>query len=120
MHECVNIEISVDDRIDMPITLMRNYLDHTSINVVMPAPANKIQHSNTSIPVYHRATMTASSLNKALTVHEKGLHSSFFLDFKLSQSRQAINMPDTQQLDADCPIFHQCKITRSVTIPGSA
>ena len=64
--------------------------------------------------------MKASSSNQALTVHEKGLHSSFHLDYKLSQSGQAINMPDIQQLDLDCPICLQCKITKSIPDRGGS
>ena len=67
----------------MTITLVRNYLDCVSIKIIMPAYANDVQHNNTPITACHRETMTASSLNKALTVHEKGFHSSFFLDFNL-------------------------------------
>ena len=62
--------------------------------------------------------MKASSLNQALRVHEKGSHSSFYLDHKLSQSGQAMSMPTIQQLDLDCPICHQCKITKSIPDPG--
>ena len=62
--------------------------------------------------------MMASSLNQALTVPEKGLHSSFHLDYNLSQSRQDINMPAIQQLDLDCPICLQHKVTKSIPDPG--
>ena len=84
MRECVKIDLSVDDRINMPVTLVINYLDHVSIKILMTASTNEIQHSNMPILACHRAKMIASSLNKALTVHEKTLHSSFFLHFKLS------------------------------------
>ena len=120
MHECVNIDRTVNDRINMHIKLVRTRLDHGSLNIVALSSSNEIHHRNEPIPEWHRATMTASLLNKALPVHEKELHYSFFLDFKLSQSGQAMSITNMQQLDTYCPICNQCKITRSVTAPGGA
>ena len=62
--------------------------------------------------------MNDTMLNYALTVHEKGMHSSFFLDCKLSQSGQGMGMPIFTQLDIDFPMCHKCKINKIVTSPG--
>ena len=44
-------------------------------------------------PECHRAVMNDATLNHALMAHGKGLHSSFFLDCKLSKSGQGVGMP---------------------------
>ena len=57
-------------------------------------------------------------LNSALKVYAKGLYSSFFLDYKLSQSGQVVRMPLFLQLDTEYPACHKHKIIKTVPSPG--
>ena len=63
VNECTTIGLAEKDRASAPITLVRNYLDFVSIKIIVYVPADEIQNNNTPIPVCHRTTMTASSLN---------------------------------------------------------
>ena len=119
MNECVAIDLEDKDQVNIPVSLIKNTLDYVRVKIIKSfsaddLPNNKIEH----IPIYLRATMIASSLNQDLTVHEKGLHSSFHLDYNLSQPRQDVNMFAIQQLDLDCPICLQHKATKSIPDPG--
>ena len=121
MNECVTIDLEDKDQVNIPVSLIRNTLDYVRVKIIKPSSSDALLNNyHDPIPVCLRATMTASSLNQALTVHEKGLHSSFYLDHRLSQSGKAINMPAIQQLDLDCPICLQCQLTKSIPDPGGS
>ena len=67
-----------------------------------------------------RHSVKATSLNQALTVHEKCLHSLFHLEFKVLQPDQAIDMSVFPHLYIDCPVCHKYKITKTSPSPVSS
>ena len=93
MNEQVIINLEDADQVILSVSLIKNTLDYVRVTIVQTSSDDDLTNINIDpILVCHRVTMKASSLNQALTIHEKGLHSSFYLDYKLSQLGQAIHM----------------------------
>ena len=115
MHNKVKITLDSWEIID---------LDHAKIKIISPGSlaAHSESHKIDQMVCVatHRARMNEVTLNDALTVHEKGLHSSFQSYFLLSRSGQAINMPLFPKLDLDCPTCHACKINKTTPAPGGS
>ena len=87
MNQRVTIDLEDTDKVIIPVSLIKNTLDYARVTIIQPSSDNDLPNINIDpIPVCLCATMTASSLNQALTMHEKGLHSSFYLDY-LDQDR---------------------------------
>ena len=109
---CNSIEIVLDDNknIIMLISLIKK-LDHINIKIILPSDKinNDLLH-----PECHCAILNDTVLSNALTSHEKGLHSSFFLDYKLCRLGKAIHMPIFPLLDIDCPVCHMRKINKTI------
>ena len=99
-HNHIEICFNKSTNFIIPIFLIKNYLDHVNISIILPS--NKL-HANMLCPEFHLVSLTSTSLNHVLTVHEKDLHSLFYLDHKLSRSGQAINIPVFPLLDIKCP-----------------
>ena len=81
MNEHVTIELEDADQVIIHVSLIKNTLYYVRVTIIQPSSDDDLPNINIDpIPVCLRATMKASSLNQALTIHEEGLHSSFYLD----------------------------------------
>ena len=90
------------------------------MQIIPPYELHNTNNVSLYAPEFHRVILNDPTLNNALTVHEKGLHYSFFLDYTLSQSSQGVGMPIFPQLGIDCPTCHKCKINKTVPSTGGA
>ena len=61
--------------------------------------------------------LNEATLSIALKSHKRRLHLPFLNDFLLSQSVQALNIPTFPRPSIDCPIFHACKINKTLSSP---
>ena len=118
MRDRVQTDINEFTNIIIPITLIKNYLDCISVQIMSPSESCNINNISLCAPECRRIVLNDATLSNALIVHEKGLHCSFFLDYKLSQSGQGAGMPIFPQLDIYCPTCHKHKITKTVTSLG--
>jgi len=60
------------------------------------------------------------TLNYTLTVHKKGLHSSFHLDYLLLRLDHTLNMLVFSKLDIDCSIYNAYETIKIVPSPGGS
>lgn len=123
MHEYLEFHLDNGQIANIPITLINNSLDYVTLKIIPPQSYdanNELNDQVDVIPESNLVRLTEITMNHALTVHEKGLHSSFSSDYQLSKSGQALNMPKFPQLSIDCPICHAYKINKSIPSPGGA
>jgi len=60
------------------------------------------------------------TLNYTLTVHKKGLHSSFHLDYLLLRLDHTLNMLVFSKLDIDCSIYNAYETIKIVPSSGGS
>ena len=90
MHNKVKITLGSGEIIGIPISVVLNHLDCATIKIISPGSLTVHSESHRIDQMVcmatHRVRMNEVTLNNALTVHEKGLHSSFQSDVLLSRS----------------------------------
>ena len=77
-----SFNVDIDDSVNMKIriSLIRFFLDCISVNSIPPSDSYDITNLSQCKPECNRIALNYTSLNNPLTVHEKGLYPSFFLD----------------------------------------
>ena len=124
MYNKVKITLDSDKVIDITILVVLIHLYYAKINFISSS-GHKSHSESHRIDQYvcissHRVRINEVSLNHALEVHEKLIHSSFQSDFLISRSVQAVYMALFPKLDLDCPTFYACKINRIIPVPGES
>ena len=112
MHEKVEFHLENGKKKILLTSVISNSLDYVTLEIVPPSTCNLSNVSTLDDDVIlesNRIRLNETTLNCALTAHEKGLHSSFDSDYHLCRSGQALNMPLFPKLSVDCPTCHAHK-----------
>ena len=79
VHESASADVDRNINTIIPTTIMKK-IDHAIMNITLRLESHGLINVSKNESVCHRAALSNKSLRSELTVHEKGLHSIFFLD----------------------------------------